>query len=118
VHPPPQFGFEGCQLGPHPIPASLPLALEAAGTGTPTDMFETQKVGRPLFAESWPDARPGRITAEKAVSDSPREILNNQVFGTTWIAVLERQAGPELVRYAPTVMIKVIPFSFISDAAQ
>src|ERR1700676_237456 len=54
MHTSPQCVLDGPQLGPHPVPARLPLKLEEAPSGAATDVSEAKKVERLRFANDTP----------------------------------------------------------------
>ena len=64
VHASPQFFLDGSQLGPHPVPARLPLKLEEAPSGAATDVSEPKKVERLRFSKATPRSILGRKAAE------------------------------------------------------
>ena len=64
MHASPQFFLDGSQLGPHPVPARLPLKLEEAPSGAATDVSETKKVERLRFTKATPRSIRCRKAAE------------------------------------------------------
>ena len=64
VHTSPQFFLDGSQLGPHPVPARLPLELEEAPSGVATDVNETKERERLRFAKATLRSIHGRKAAE------------------------------------------------------
>ncbi len=64
VHASPQFFLDGSQLGPHAVPARLPLKLEEALAGAAADVSETKEIERLRFAKAAPRSILGRKAAE------------------------------------------------------
>src|SRR6516165_2839654 len=64
VHSSPQFFLDGSQLGTHPVPARLPLKLEAALAGAPADVSEAKEVEHLRFTKTSPRSRFRRRAAK------------------------------------------------------
>ena len=100
VHTSPQFFLDGSQLGPHPVPARLPLKLEEALSGAAADVREAKKVERLRFAKT-----------------APRSILGRKAAELDQASLVRMQRECELLRPLLQCCMKALGISLVLEAA-